>query len=106
MILSCKRSTKSGEDRLHDIYSIGFGGHCDLEDYILEQLGIISLHEITVLSAERELYEELDLPITGPQELKPIGVIKIDDTEVDRVYIGCVMVLESDVGLNDGEVDQ
>jgi predicted NUDIX family phosphoesterase len=38
--------------------------------------------------------------------MKAIGVIKLDDTAVDQVHIGCLMTLESDVDLAKGEVDQ
>jgi predicted NUDIX family phosphoesterase len=105
-ILSYKRSSKSGESRLHDMYSIGFGGHCDLDEYAFEQLGIINIHDVVLLGAERELYEELKLSAEGVKELKAIGVVKLDSTPVDKVHIGCLMVLESDVDLTEGEIDQ
>jgi predicted NUDIX family phosphoesterase len=105
-ILSYKRSSKSGESRLHDMYSIGFGGHCDLDEYAFEQLGIINIHDVVLLGAERELHEELKLSTEGVKKLKAIGVIKLNDTPVDKVHIGCLMVLESNVDLDKGEIDQ
>lgn len=64
------------EDRLHGLMSIGFGGHIEEPEGILE-------------SAARELEEELGLTHC---DLKPVrGPILLSETMVDKVHMGLPM---------------
>ena len=91
-ILAYQRSKKSGEGRLRNKWSVGFGGHinpCDkMEQGILFTLS---------LAMSRELNEELDW---GDQELctvnniSELGVLYDDSDAVGRVHIGYVLVID------------
>lgn len=80
-----QRTTKSGEDRLHNLYTLGIGGHVRKED--LEGEKIIDW-------ANREFQEEVDYK--GSFTSKPIGLLNAEKTPVDRVHIGYVILIEGD----------
>ena len=77
---------KGSEERLHDLWSIGIGGHINPIDADENQN---SLKKIIITGMERELDEELsnmcdkDLP-------QFIGLINEEETDVGSVHIGAV----------------
>jgi predicted NUDIX family phosphoesterase len=73
-----KRSKRQAEARLHDLYSIGLGGH------ISESLDDTS--DVIRAALARELEEEMD--ITGPSQTKYVGIINDDTTDVGKVHLG------------------
>jgi predicted NUDIX family phosphoesterase len=76
------RRTKAGGDaRLHDLYSIGVGGHVNPEDG--DVLG----------GLRREWAEEIDADFEP--EFQPIGVLNDDDTPVGAVHLGLVYVADA-----------
>ena len=64
------------EDRLHDYYSIGFGGHVQRYDY-----GCV------YCSLTREMEEELGLPIVR-RNLFTAGIVYDNSSEVSSVHLG------------------
>ena len=72
---------KGNEKRLHGLLSIGVGGHIDSGESMLEGL-------------EREIEEEV-----GPNRKfgRFIGLVNMDETEVDRVHVG--LMFEMQVGV-------
>ncbi|MEO6351140.1 MAG: NUDIX domain-containing protein [Candidatus Limnocylindrales bacterium] len=71
------RRTKAGGDaRLHDLYSIGIGGHVNPED--ADVIG----------GLRREWAEEIDADFEP--EFEPIGVLNDDATPVGAVHLGLV----------------
>ena len=71
------RRTRAGCDaRLHDLYSIGVGGHLNPGDGGLEQ------------GLRREWEEELAADFVPPFRL--IGLLNDDTTDVGRVHVGAV----------------
>jgi predicted NUDIX family phosphoesterase len=80
LILMIRRKKKQNETRLHDLYSIGQGGHIN---------PLQGLHGKKLIQAElqRELLEEIAL---GPDQyvLAPGGIINDDRTEVGSVHLG------------------
>ncbi|HSW62053.1 MAG TPA: hypothetical protein VLH56_01855 [Dissulfurispiraceae bacterium] len=80
LILLIRRKKKQTEQRLHDLYSIGQGGH-------INPLPGRGGAELIRAEMERELLEEIAL---GPAQyrLSPGGIINDDDTEVGSVHLG------------------
>jgi predicted NUDIX family phosphoesterase len=75
------RTRAGGDDRLHDRYSIGVGGHLNPGD--------ADVHGGLV----REWHEELAADFTPRFEL--VGLLNDDDTEVGRVHLGIVFVADA-----------
>ena len=76
-----KRKKGGGEKRLHDLYSLGVGGHINpVDDHIDD--GIV----------ERALLRELEEELSVPQERKvdPIGLLNDDSNTVGSVHFGMV----------------
>jgi len=79
LILTHKRTKRLPETRLHDFYSIIFGGHLTKDDF-MPLLGHIDFH--------REISEELRLK-TNP-EIKYRGFIYDSQKEVSKIHLGLV----------------
>lgn len=97
-ILMYRRGRKSGEGRLVDMLSAGFGGHIDELPGVGE-----SFKDLIAREAVRELKEELgiDANITG-SDLDKATLIYTDFNEVDEVHLGLTFVII----LSDEEVGQ
>lgn len=72
-VYGCKRISKSGETRLHDTYTILFGGHTSQEDKST------TLDATLQTALLRELDEELDLPSNLIQSKPVINIIYTPD---------------------------
>ncbi len=73
------------EGRLHGLWSVGLGGHVERAD---ERPSVSA----TLLAcAHREIAEELELGPADPPELRFLGVVNEDVTEVGRVHWGLVL---------------
>ncbi|MFC3193731.1 hypothetical protein ACFODZ_05720 [Marinicella sediminis] len=83
-----QRTKKGGENRLHQMNSIGFGGHIDAFDLAYDEHGIILLNQTIANSAEREIGEELNL--SGISNKQKLGYIVDNSNPVGRVHIGVV----------------
>ena len=114
-ILSYKRSKKGGETRLHDRYSIGFGGHVNIDDVKhclkeLDEAALITAEYPILFGARRELKEELSLTEENTVALRLFDdwYIYDDTSEVSSVHIGlpylCVVENESDIKLAEDTV--
>ncbi|MCD4722501.1 MAG: phosphoesterase [Desulfobacula sp.] len=77
---------QGSEQRLHDLWSIGIGGHINPVDMEAQN---DSFKQILVAGMERELNEELN---QRPEDDRPsfIGVISEDITDVGKVHLGAV----------------
>ena len=81
------RGRGQGERRLHSKLSVGVGGHISSDDIVG------STHANVYLAGmQRELDEEVH--IDGPYELKCVGLINDDETEVGTVHLGIVHLCE------------
>jgi len=91
-ILAYQRSKKSGEERLHNKWSVGFGGHINESDYMKQ--GIMFTLSMAI---QRELNEELewgDQDKCTVENISELGVLYDDSDAVGRVHIGYVMVID------------
>jgi predicted NUDIX family phosphoesterase len=92
-----QRLNKSEEERLHNQFSIGAGGHINLVD----NRG----WDVIINAAKREIQEEVILENEDHGELKFLGFINDDENEVGKVHFG-VLFLVRVSGLNDVEVKE
>lgn len=76
-----KRTTKQTETRLHHKLSLGIGGHINPDTPTL--LG----------GLRKELDEEVN--VEPPYGLEFVGILNDDTTDVGRVHLGAVFVLDS-----------
>jgi len=92
-----QRTKKGGEDRLHNMHSIGFGGHIDAFDLAYQEDGEINLDKTIENSGQREIDEELI--VSDIVSKKHLGYIYDGSNPVGRVHIGVVeqWELSSDV---------
>ncbi len=101
-----QRTKKGGESRLHNLNSIGFGGHIDAFDLAYDENGSINLDRTIETSGQREIDEELI--IDGITEKTKLGYILDNSNPVGRVHIGVVerWELSSDnVKSNEDEIE-
>lgn len=82
-----QRTKKGGESRLHNQYSIGFGGHIDAFDLAYENEAI-NLQQTIANSAEREIEEEL--VVSDILSKSRLGYIVDNSNPVGRVHVGVV----------------
>jgi predicted NUDIX family phosphoesterase len=82
-----RRTSKQGENRLHNKFSLGFGGHInDLDRQGAHPTNLI------LTAMVRELNEEVFLP--GLQRLGVIGFINDDANPVGQVHLGIAFLVE------------
>jgi predicted NUDIX family phosphoesterase len=81
------RTSKQTEARLHNLYSLGVGGHINDTDIPS------AANNIILTGMRRELTEEIT--VEGEQSCKIVGIINDDSTDVSRVHMGFVFVLRT-----------
>ncbi len=79
-VFTLQRTAKQTEARLHHKVSIGIGGHINPGHDLIDGL-------------QKELDEEVR--IDGDYELRFVGIINEESTEVGRVHLGACFVLEA-----------
>jgi predicted NUDIX family phosphoesterase len=75
-IFLMRRTKAGGDERLHDRYSIGVGGHINPED------------RDVIGGLRREWAEEIEADFEP--EFEPIGLLNDDENEVGAVHLGLV----------------
>jgi predicted NUDIX family phosphoesterase len=83
------RGKGQGESRLHAKRSIGVGGHISADDAAQPNTAQASAYEEGM---RRELEEEVI--IDSPYRGRMVGLINDDETEVGRVHLGVVHILD------------
>jgi len=92
--LAYERSKSGGESRLHNLFSIGIGGHVDAVDAVYNDKGVFQLTDTLRTGMYRELHEELGLTEIDFLGMTTIGYLSKDVTPVDEVHLGIVLVAE------------
>ena len=87
--LMYRRTKKQGENRLHNKYSLGFGGH--IND--IDNNGRGTATNLILAAMVRELNEELFLP--NIRSLSVAGFINDDTNPVGQVHLGVAFVVEA-----------
>jgi predicted NUDIX family phosphoesterase len=95
-LLHYQRSSQGNESRLHGRFSLGFGGHIDLEDVVAEG-SVVDLRRTIGNSARRELIEEVGLQPDQVRNRQFLGLICSSSSEVERVHLGWVEVWNTDL---------
>jgi predicted NUDIX family phosphoesterase len=93
-ILAYKRG-KESEDRLHEFWSIGWGGHVSPQDMVPAELPLegIDVRKTLAECVKRELIEELPgVDLIQPMFYREQYVYSEDETEVGKVHL-CVAIL-------------
>jgi len=80
------RSKLVGDERLRGMNSIGVGGHPELVD---DSPGA-RVKDIIRAATYRELQEEIGIPSNQIARLSYLGIVRANQTPVDRVHIGIV----------------
>jgi len=91
-----KRLGEGGEERLYGKLSIGVGGHMN------EVKGADDFQQVLAQNLDREINEELIVQNAETADMKTIGLINDDKSEVGKVHIGVLVVI---VLPNDAQVD-
>lgn len=84
-------SRQGSEKRLHDLWSIGIGGHINPED---TAMGADGFESILKNGMQRELDEELTRRVSG-DSIEFIGIISEDITPVGSVHMGAVFLIRT-----------
>lgn len=80
-----QRTQKGSETRLHNLYTLGIGGHINKED----------LNENSILEwGKREFEEEVNY--VGKFTATPVGILNDQSGPVSAVHLGFVILLEGD----------
>ena len=86
-VFAYERLAGGGESRLHNKLSLGFGGH-------MNHIEAGSFDDVLRINTDRELNEELHLAESDKVSIQTIGLINDDESEVGRVHIGILSVLD------------
>lgn len=82
---------QGSEKRLHDLWSIGIGGHINSED---SAIGTDNFESILKNGMQRELEEELARRVAA-DPIEFIGIISEDITPVGSVHMGAVFLIRT-----------
>ncbi|HEY1791468.1 MAG TPA: NUDIX domain-containing protein [Opitutaceae bacterium] len=86
-----RRTKKQGESRLHDKFSLGFGGHInDIDGQSGAKTNLI------MAAMVRELNEEVFIP--SIRRLSVVGFINDDASPVGQVHLGVAFLVEAGSG--------
>ena len=95
LFLTYRRTSKTGEERLRNKYSVGIGGHVNTDDS--SQLSLFDSHssESFVLDALwREVREEINIKSRVVGEPQLVCFINDDSNDVGKVHFGTVWLIE------------
>lgn len=84
-IFVMQRKTTASEQRLANKYSLGIGGHIRQEDIVNNDI---------FEWAKREFEEEVSY--SGSLKISKIGILNDESTEVSKVHLGMILLLEGD----------
>ena len=85
-----RRTRAGGEARLHDLYSLGVGGHIAKTDVAGDE--VVASVDVVAAGLRRELDEELI--VGGAWSARLAGVLNGDDNPVGQVHFGLVHVVD------------
>lgn len=91
-LLTFKRTKRLPESRLHDVYSVHFGGHLNPED-IPTLFDIFAPHD-GLPFLRRELHEELRLDFHSIDRFSYVGLLYDDSRKVSSQHLGIVYDVE------------
>lgn len=89
-VLAYRRGEAGQEGRLHDLWSIGVGGHTEIGDLFEEDVTgeTEDPWDFLMSAALREVQEELPNSWIDVEDLQVAGVIRLAGSDVDKVHVG------------------
>ena len=101
-----QRSTNAGEERLHNLFTIGIGGHIDTPDFNQDKNETKNpIHK----SMLREINEEINIPEQSTIDPVVLGYINDDSNDVGKVHLGILYLIKTnaeEVYPKDSEIEQ
>jgi predicted NUDIX family phosphoesterase len=95
--LSYQRTPKTTETRLKALYSIGIGGHVNVDDQIQPTLfgsKEVAWKDFVLNAVRREVSEEVQIEGANAQEPRLICFVNDDSNDVGKVHFGVVFVMK------------
>ncbi len=95
--LSYQRTPKTTETRLKALYSIGIGGHVNVDDRIQPTLfgpKEAAWKDFVLNAVRREVSEEVQIEGANAQEPRLICFVNDDSNDVGKVHFGVVFVMK------------
>ena len=95
--LSYQRTPKTTETRLKALYSIGIGGHVNVDDQIQPTLfgtQEAAWKDFVLKAVWREVCEEVQIERANTQEPRLICFVNDDSNDVGKVHFGVVFAME------------
>ena len=95
--LSYQRTPKTTETRLKALYSIGIGGHVNVDDRIQPSLfgsKESAWKDFVLQAVRREVSEEVQIEGANAQEPRLVCFVNDDSNDVGRVHFGVVFVMK------------
>ncbi len=95
--LSYQRTPKTTETRLKALYSIGIGGHVNVDDQIQPTLfgtQEAAWKDFVLKAVRREVSEEVQIEGVNAQEPRLICFVNDDSNDVGKVHFGVVFAME------------
>jgi predicted NUDIX family phosphoesterase len=95
--LSYQRTPKTTETRLKALYSIGIGGHVNVDDRIQPTLfgaNEAAWKDFVLNAVRREVSEEVQIDWANAQEPRLICFLNDDSNDVGKVHFGVVFVVK------------
>jgi predicted NUDIX family phosphoesterase len=95
--LSYQRTPKTTEARLKALYSIGIGGHVNVDDQIQPTLfgaNEAAWKDFVLKAVRREVSEEVQIEWANAQEPRLICFVNDDSNDVGKVHFGVVFVVK------------
>ena len=95
--LSYQRTPKTTETRLKALYSIGIGGHVNVDDRIQPSLFVANeaaLKDVVLKAVRREVSEEVQVEAENAREPRLICFVNDDSNDVGKVHFGVVFVVK------------
>ncbi len=97
--LSYQRTPKTTETRLKALYSIGIGGHVNVDDQMQPTLfgdREAAWKDFVLNAVRREVNEEVQIEGANAQEPRLICFVNDDSNDVGKVHFGVVFVMKLD----------
>ncbi len=95
--LSYQRTPKTTETRLKALYSIGIGGHVNVDDQIQPTLfgaNEAAWKDFVLKAVRREVSEEIQIEGQNAQEPRLLCFVNDDSNDVGKVHFGVVFVVK------------
>ena len=84
-VFMTKRKNTQSERRLHNLYSVGIGGH-------INSIDMSEKDNILIIGMQRELFEEVSIETEYNYNL--LGIINDNSTNVNKVHAGVCFIVE------------